>query len=102
MALRALTYRDLAGLLSAEGLEENEGNLRSKVTRGELSAATMLAALRLMRVKTINLEALSDMEDPDPEDRPTLESALRNELITVNTRDDDAGAYSVTVCFFAA
>ncbi len=97
MALSALTYRDLAGLLTAQGLEENEGNLRSKVTRGELSAATLLAALHVMRAKNIDIESLPGMDDPDPDDRPTIDSALRSELISVKARDDAAGIYTVTV-----
>lgn len=97
MAHRGLTYRDLAGMLSAMGLEENEGNLRSKVTRGELSAATLLAALQQMGVKTVSIQELQGAPDPDPEHRMTIEGALRHELVTVTARNDDAGIYGVTI-----
>jgi hypothetical protein len=97
MARRGLTYRDLAALLTATGLEENEGNLRSKVTRGELPAATLLAVLHAMRCKTISVEDLANAPDPDPEDRPTLDSALRHDLVQVKSRDDEAGLYDITI-----
>lgn len=97
MTKRGLTYRDLAALLTAAGLEENEGNLRSKVTRGELPAATLLAMLRAMGCKAVDIDDLANAPDPDPEDRPTIDSALRSDLVHVRSRNDDTGTYEVTV-----
>src|SRR5258708_5688650 len=97
MVKHGLTYRDLAGLLTAEGLGENEGNLRSKVSRGELPAASFLTALYVMGCKTVNVQELPGMTDPDPEDRPTLDSVLRHELVHVVSRDDEAGIYEVQI-----
>lgn len=97
MTLRSLTYRDLAALLTAAGLEENDGNLRSKVTRGELSAATFLAVLGVMRIRTLDLASVLEMGAPDPSDRPTIDMALQDDLIGVKSRDDDTGEYTVTV-----
>jgi hypothetical protein len=64
MVRRGLSYRDLAGLLTAVGLEENEGNLRSKVARGALSAAVFLIALRQMGCTAVNIEELPRLYRP--------------------------------------
>jgi hypothetical protein len=97
MARRGLTYRDLAGLLTAEGLGENEGNLRSKVSRGELSGAVLLAALYVMKCKTINIQELPSSPSPDPEDMPTIDGVLQHPLVHVVSRDDSAGIYEVRI-----
>lgn len=98
MLRRGLTFKDLAQLLTAEGLAENEGNLRSKVSRGELSGSMLLAALYVMQCKTVNIRELPLRDDADPDDvLVTIDSALNNPLVRVVARDDAKGAYEIRI-----
>lgn len=64
MAKRKLTYAALANLMFDYGIEENERNLRNKVSRGGFSAAWFFAVMMMMEVKALDMahsyETLSD------------------------------------------
>lgn len=55
MAKRRLTYESLAGLMWDYGIEENERNLRNKVSRGSFSAAWFFSVMMMMEVKSLDL-----------------------------------------------
>lgn len=55
MAKRRLTYETLAGLMWDHGIEENERNLRNKVSRGSFSAAWFFSVMMMMEVKSLDL-----------------------------------------------
>jgi hypothetical protein len=55
MIKRDLTFGDLAELLDAAGVHENERNLRNKVARGEFSAAFMLMCLKVMGCEVVSI-----------------------------------------------
>jgi hypothetical protein len=90
---KKVSYRQLVGLLSVAGLEEKEGNLRNKVTRGELSAATLLLCLKVMGSSSVNLERFS----LNKADEWSIDRALEDDLISVLDRDDAAGLYSLKI-----
>ncbi|WP_292069838.1 DUF6471 domain-containing protein [Brevundimonas sp. UBA7534] len=64
MAKRRLTYEGLANLMWDHGIEENERNLRNKVSRGGFSAAWFFAVMMMMEVKMLDMshsyETVSD------------------------------------------
>lgn len=69
MAKRRLTYEGLAHLMADYGIEENERNLRNKVSRGSFTAAWFFAVMMMMEVKALDFshsyEALGDhLEKP--------------------------------------
>lgn len=55
MAKRRLTYEGLANLMWEHGIEENERNLRNKVSRGGFSAAWFFAVMMMMEVKMLDM-----------------------------------------------
>lgn len=48
MARQNVTYAQLADKLAAMGIEENERNLRNKVSRGKFTAAFLLQVLHAL------------------------------------------------------
>jgi len=54
MAKRRLTYEGLANLMSDYGIEENERNLRNKVSRGSFTAAWFFAVMMMMEVRLLD------------------------------------------------
>ena len=58
MAKRRLTYGTLANMMTDYGIEENERNLRNKVSRGSFTAAWFFALMIMMEVKTLDLSHL--------------------------------------------
>lgn len=55
MARRGVTYAQLAERLSAIGVDDNERNLRNKVSRGKFTAGFLLQCLRAIGVDTLRL-----------------------------------------------
>ena len=64
MNKRRLTYAGLANLMSDYGIEENERNLRNKVSRGGFPASWFFAVMMMMEVKLLDIshsyQSLSD------------------------------------------
>ena len=56
MARRGLTYAHLAERLAAIGIDDNERNLRNKVSRGKFTAGFLLQCLSALGVKTLSLD----------------------------------------------
>ena len=56
MARRRVSYRDLAAMLAKEGIQENELNLKKKITRGTFSAAYFVGCLRAMDCKSVDVD----------------------------------------------
>lgn len=55
MGRQNLTYAQLVERLAAIGVQEDERNLRNKVSRGKFTAAFLLEALAAMGVKGLRL-----------------------------------------------
>lgn len=55
MSKRRLTYAGLADLMSDYGIEENERNLRNKVSRGGFPASWFFAVMMMMEVKLLDM-----------------------------------------------
>jgi len=55
MARRGITYADLASQLSAIGVEDNERNLRNKISRGKFTAGFLLQCLSAVGASEIRL-----------------------------------------------
>lgn len=55
MARRRLTYAHLAESLAAIGIEDNERNLRNKVSRGKFTAGFLLQCLVALGVTDLRL-----------------------------------------------
>jgi Domain of unknown function (DUF6471) len=55
MARRGVTYAQLAERLAEIGVEENERNLRNKVSRGKFTAGFLLQVLTALGAKEIRL-----------------------------------------------
>lgn len=55
MRRRNLTYGGLVEVLSRNGIEENERNLRNKVSKGAFSAAFFFQCMLAMRVQHLDL-----------------------------------------------
>lgn len=53
---KGLTYAQLVERMQANGVEENERNLRNKLSRGKFTAAFMLQCLEALGVFTLRLE----------------------------------------------
>lgn len=70
MLREEVSYRDLAEKLNRLGFEENERNLRNKITKGEMPAALFLILMRLLKAKSFPIEELpilqTDIEYPEP------------------------------------
>lgn len=56
MARRGVTYAQLTEKLAAIGVEDNERNLRNKVSRGKFTAGFLLQVLAAMGAKEVRLE----------------------------------------------
>ncbi|WAJ27917.1 DUF6471 domain-containing protein [Antarcticirhabdus aurantiaca] len=56
MARRSVTYAQLVEKLAAIGVEENERNLRNKVSRGKFTAGFLIQVLVALDAKRLNLE----------------------------------------------
>lgn len=57
MARRSVTYAQLAEKLKAIGIDENERNLRNKVSRGKFTAGFLLQCLTAIGAHTLRLES---------------------------------------------
>ena len=55
MARRSVTYAQLADRLAAIGIDENERNLRNKVSRGKFTAGFLIHCLTAMGIETLSL-----------------------------------------------
>ena len=55
MARRSVTYAQLADRLAAIGIDENERNLRNKVSRGKFTAGFLIQCLTAMGIETLSL-----------------------------------------------
>jgi hypothetical protein len=55
MKKRGLTYAGLVEILKRNGIEENERNLRNKISKGAFSAAFFFQCMLAMRVQNIDL-----------------------------------------------
>ncbi|WP_438853054.1 DUF6471 domain-containing protein [Brevundimonas nasdae] len=60
MAKRRLTYESLVALMWDFGIEENERNLRNKVSRGSFSAAWFFSVMMMMEVKSVDFSHAYD------------------------------------------
>ena len=56
MARQNITYAQLVEKLAAIGVQEDERNLRNKVSRGKFTAAFMLQCLSAMGAKSAHIE----------------------------------------------
>lgn len=57
MAQRGITYAQLADRLCEIGVDENERNLRNKVSRGKFTAGFLLQCLYALGVQQLPLES---------------------------------------------
>lgn len=55
MARRSITYAQLAEKLAAIGVDDNERNLRNKVSRGKFTAGFLLQCFSAIEVNQINI-----------------------------------------------
>ena len=55
MARKGLTYAHLADRLAAIGIDDNERNLRNKVSRGKFTAGFLLQCLSAIGVQDLRL-----------------------------------------------
>ena len=55
MARRSVTYAQLVEKLAAIGVDDNERNLRNKVSRGKFTAGFLLQCLTAIGVETVRL-----------------------------------------------
>lgn len=56
MARRGVTYAQLAERLAAIGVEENERNLRNKVSRGKFTAGFLLQCMAAIGAREVRLD----------------------------------------------
>lgn len=56
MARRGVAYAQLAERLAAIGIDDNERNLRNKVSRGKFTAGFLLQCLSAMEVTVVRLD----------------------------------------------
>jgi hypothetical protein len=56
MARRGVTYAQLAERLAALGVDDNERNLRNKVSRGKFTAGFMLQCLESLGCRELRLD----------------------------------------------
>ncbi len=59
---RSLTYAKLATRLKKAGIEETERSIANKMSRGTFSFVFFLQCMKVMGVKTINLEPPKDVD----------------------------------------
>jgi hypothetical protein len=55
MARKGVTYAQLVEALSAVGVDDNERNLRNKVSRGKFTAGFFLQCLTALKTDTLHL-----------------------------------------------
>ena len=55
MARQNVTYAQLVEKLAALGIDENERNLRNKISRGKFTAAFLIDCLQALDVNNFNL-----------------------------------------------
>ncbi|BBK31199.1 hypothetical protein EDC65_1360 [Stella humosa] len=53
---RNLSYRDLSEKLAALGIQENEANIKNKISRGGFSAVFLVQSLVAIGCQTVRLE----------------------------------------------
>jgi hypothetical protein len=53
-----VSFRDLAKKLNDHGFEENERNLRNKISKGEMQASLFLICLKLLGGKELSIQNL--------------------------------------------
>ena len=56
MAKRGMTYAQLVDALAAIGIEDNERNLRNKVSRGKFTAGFLLQCLTALGCSSLRLD----------------------------------------------
>jgi hypothetical protein len=56
MARRGVTYAQLVEKLAAIGIDDNERNLRNKVSRGKFTAGFLLQCLKALGADTLRLD----------------------------------------------
>ena len=56
MARRKISYRELESRLRAMGIEDNEKNLSTKISRGKIGAAFFLQCMQVIGCRTIHLD----------------------------------------------
>lgn len=56
MARKGVTYANLVDRLAAKGIEDNERNLRNKVSRGKFTAGFLLQCLSAMGCSSLHLD----------------------------------------------
>jgi hypothetical protein len=56
MARRGVTYAQLAGQLATIGVDDNERNLRNKVSRGKFTAGFLLQCLTALGCSSLRLD----------------------------------------------
>jgi Domain of unknown function (DUF6471) len=56
MARKGMTYAHLAAGLAAIGIDDNERNLRNKVSRGKFTAGFLLQCLKALGVTALHLD----------------------------------------------
>lgn len=56
MARKGTTYAQLIDLLAEKGIEDNERNLRNKVSRGKFTAGFLLQCLSALGCTSLHLE----------------------------------------------
>lgn len=56
MARKSITYAQLIDLLAEKGIEDNERNLRNKVSRGKFTAGFLLQCLSALGCTSLQLE----------------------------------------------
>lgn len=56
MARRGVTYAQLVDRLAAIGVEENERNLRNKVSRGKFTAGFLLQVVSALGAKDLRID----------------------------------------------
>lgn len=56
MAKRGMTYAQLVDVLAAIGIEDNERNLRNKVSRGKFTAGFLLQCLTALGCSSLRLD----------------------------------------------
>jgi hypothetical protein len=57
MARRNVSYRELEARLRALGVQDNEKNLSTKISRGKFTAAFFVQCMRAVGCRTIRLDA---------------------------------------------
>jgi hypothetical protein len=63
MAKRNFTYKDLVEALSQEGVNEDERNLRNKISRGAFSASFFFICMHAMRVRALDMSLYFTADD---------------------------------------